>query len=134
MPIQLLKMIVNGTVESVGVLEHPLISHLIDLNLDSNDFVIFGSGPLLVHRIRTNICDLDIVARGNAWFRASMLGLPGVGAISDAPTVHFEEGRIQFSQEWIYGIWDTEILTDRADIIEGLRFAHWLTCSSTSVC
>lgn len=112
-----------GVAESIGVLEHPLVRRLIALNLDRKDFVIFGSGPLLAHRIRANIRDLDVVTRGDAWRRVSQLGVPATGAVSGAPMVHFWGGRIQFSQEWIFKIWDTDNLIDRADIIEGLRFA-----------
>ena len=35
-----------------------------ELDLDRRDFVIFGSGPLLAHGLRSGIRDLDIVARG----------------------------------------------------------------------
>ncbi|MCW2914581.1 MAG: transcriptional regulator, AraC family [Actinomycetia bacterium] len=107
-----------------NVLENPLIRRLVALELERDDFVIFGSGPLLTHGIRRSVRDLDVVARGTAWRRVSELGVPAVGAISGDQTVHFWGGRIQFSQEWISKVWDTDDLIDRAEIIEGLRFAQ----------
>jgi hypothetical protein len=113
----------NEMAEHVDVLKNPLIRHLIALDLDRNDFVIFGSAPLLAHGLRQSIRDLDIVARGAAWRRASELGVPAVGMISGGPAVHLCGGRIQVSQKWISTCWDTDDLIDRAEIIQGLRFA-----------
>jgi hypothetical protein len=113
----------NEMAEHVDLLKNPLIRHLIALDLDRNDFVIFGSAPLLAHGLRQSIGDLDIVARGTAWRRASEFGDPAVGMISGDPAVHLCGGRIQVSQKWISTDWDTDDLIDRAEIIQGLRFA-----------
>ena len=67
------------------------------LHLDRRDFVIFGSGPLLAHGLRADLRDLDIVARGPTWQRASRYGCPGTGSVNGAPMALFWDGLIQFS-------------------------------------
>ena len=102
-----------------------LIKLVDDLDLDRRDFVIFGSGPLLAHGLRSHVSDLDIVARGAAWHRAlaSGEGCLATGAINGAPMVTFCEGEIQFSSGWITEAWDPDDLIDRAETVEGLPFA-----------
>jgi len=93
------------------------------LHLDPADFVIFGSGPLLAHGLRSGIHDLDIVARGPAWRHVSRYGCPGTGSVNGAPMALFWNGLIQFSQGWISADWDTDDLIDRAETIQGWPFA-----------
>jgi len=108
--------------------ENKLISRLVkivtELDLDCCDFVIFGSGPLLAHGLRQRISDLDVVARGSVWQRVSEYGCPGTGSLNGAPMALFWGGRIQFSRGWISDDWDTDDLIDRAEVINGLRFAR----------
>lgn len=52
------------TTTRISVLKHSLIRRLTQFNLERDNFVIFGSAPLLAHGIRRNIHDLDVVARG----------------------------------------------------------------------
>lgn len=111
------------TTTGISLLEHPLIRRLIQLDLERDNFVIFGSGPLLAHGIR-NIHDLDVVARGSAWHRVCDQGIPSTGKISNAPATCFWGGRIQFFREWISTDWDSDDLIDQAEIVEGLRFAR----------
>jgi hypothetical protein len=114
----------NEPNEHVDILKNPLIRCLIAFDWDRDDFVIFGSAPLLAHGLRRSIRDLDVVARGAAWRRASELGVPAVGTISGDPVVHLCGDRIQVAQEWIAKAWNTDDLIDRAEIIQGLRFAR----------
>jgi hypothetical protein len=115
-------------VSSHGVTGHWLIRRLeaivIELGLDRRDFVVFGSGPLLAHGIRRNICDLDVVARGRAWNTVRQRGEPAVALLNGAPMATFCDGKIQFSSGWISGTWNVDDLIDYADVIEGLRFAR----------
>jgi hypothetical protein len=117
------KLTVHRTPGLTGVLDNPLIQRLVALNLERSDFVIFGSGPLLACGLRKSIRDLDVVARGAAWQRASTIGLSAVGVLTGDPIIHFWGGRIQCSQQWISPGWDSDKLIDKADIIDGLRFA-----------
>jgi hypothetical protein len=109
---------------TVNVLENPLIRRLVDLGLERDDFVIFGSAPLLAHGLRQSIRDLDIVARGAAWRRASQIGVPAVGTIRGGPAFSLDGGRIQVFPDWLSEEWDTDVLIDQAEIIQGLRFAR----------
>lgn len=112
------------TPTGISVLAHPLIRRLTQLDLDRDNFVIFGSGPLFAHGIRRKIHDLDVVARGSAWRRVCEQGVSSAGKISGAPAMHFGGDQIQFFREWISTDWNSDDLIDRAEIIEGLRFAR----------
>ncbi|SDN72916.1 hypothetical protein [Allokutzneria albata] len=103
--------------------DNRLIQRLRDFDLDPDEFVIFGSGPLLAHGLRDDVPDLDIVACGEVWRRVSACGFPATGDITGDRVWTFWNGRLQFSNRWISEEWDTRSLIDRADVIEGLRFA-----------
>lgn len=101
-----------------------LIKLVADLDLDKQDFVIFGSGPLLAHGLRPYVRDLDVVVRGDGWRRVFQHGLPATGSINGAPMAAFWGGLIQFSESWISDAWDADDLIDRAEVIQGLPFAQ----------
>jgi methylase of polypeptide subunit release factors len=107
-----------------SVLDHPFIARLVEFGLDRDDFVLFGSAPMLAHGLRKSIRDLDVVARGSAWQHALTHGTPGVGVVSGDPVMHLWGDRIQFSKGWISPSWDADELIDHAEIIEGIRFAR----------
>src|ERR1700758_2016283 len=94
--------------------EHRLVRRLAmlvtGLHLDRQDFVIFGSGPLLAHGLRSDIHDLDLVARGPPWRQVSRHGFRGTGSINGAPMALFWNGLIQFSPQWISPDWDADDL------------------------
>lgn len=94
------------------------------LGLDRRDFVIFGSGPLLAHGLRTQISDLDVVARGRTWEMVAQYGLPTRGNVNDARMASFWGGLIQFSSGWISPDWDTDNIIENAEIIQGMPFAR----------
>jgi hypothetical protein len=102
---------------------HQLIRQLAALGLNAEDFVIFGSAPLLLHGFRSTIGDLDIVARGAAWDQARELGVPTVGTITGTEAIQFRAERITVFRDWISPRWDVDDLISRADVIGGLRFA-----------
>jgi hypothetical protein len=111
-------------VERISVLDNRFIARLIEFGLDRDDFVLFGSAPLLAYGLREDIRDLDVVTRGHTWRHVSARGIRGVGEISGDPVVHFWGGRIQFSRGWISPAWDSDELIDSAEVIENLRFAR----------
>jgi len=103
--------------------DHPLFDSLRSLGLPSEDFVVFGSGPLLAHRLKDDIPDLDVLARGKAWQQAQRFAAPerapsGVGSIIRAP------GNIEIFDAWpLKGKgWNVDWLIDSAEIIDGIRF------------
>ncbi len=109
---------------------HPLIRALRGLDLPTEDYVIFGSGPLLAHNLRTTIGDLDIVARGRAWQQLAS-HIPA----SPAPSGHGCMLRlvIEVTDRWLPG-WNTDNLIDTAEFHEGLPFAplHAVRVSKTT--
>lgn len=62
---------------------HPLIRMLRALDLPYDDFVVFGSGPLLAHGLRTTLGDLDKQIREEK-------------AAGRTPTVLTEDERIRY--------------------------------------
>ncbi len=110
-------------VEAVGVTEAGLerVVHVLEeLSLERDDFVIFGSGPLLAHGIRADIADLDIVARGPAWQRARELG-------GSRNLVRILVGgiEIEIGAQWYSPLrWTADELIDNAEIFSGYRFAR----------
>ncbi|WP_067508465.1 hypothetical protein [Actinoplanes sp. TFC3] len=113
---------------SVSLADDRLIRELVELvtklELDCRDFVVFGSGPLLAHGLRTHLRDVDVVARGAVWQRVQDCGAPAVGDLNGAPMALFCDGLIQFSPGWISPEWDADQLIDNAEMIEGLPFAR----------
>ncbi|WP_206788710.1 hypothetical protein [Amycolatopsis sp. MtRt-6] len=101
-----------------------LIRELVAMDLDPDQFVVFGSAPLLAHGLRTTIRDLDVVARGDVLAWAKRAGTPAVGAYSGDPVWQFGRGRIQFSAGWITPHWNAGELIDGAEVIGGLRWAR----------
>ena len=106
------------------IVEHPLFERLTSLDLDRSNFVIFGSAPLWVRRIRSHVGDLDIVARGPAWEKALSLGHQHGIAPSGSPVVSFWNGEIEIFPEWLPPCTDTDSLIDHAELIAGFRFAR----------
>jgi hypothetical protein len=103
--------------------QHPLIRRLATIGLEPSHYVIFGSGPLLAHGIRTTIRDLDVVARGPAWHHARQAGLPATGTITGDPAAQFWNNMIMIFQRWITPDWNTDELISRAQHIGGLPYA-----------
>ncbi|MFF6954966.1 hypothetical protein [Streptomyces sp. NPDC008317] len=105
-------------------MRHPLVRRLSALNLDSGHFAIFGSGPMLAHGLKTEIGDLDVIARGPAWNRAVNLGQHGLSKIRRDPFVSFWGGRIEIFQSWVTDSFPVEELIDTAEIFDGIRFVR----------
>ncbi|MEW2379299.1 hypothetical protein AB0883_24810 [Micromonospora sp. NPDC047812] len=98
---------------------HPLIRMLRALDLPTDDYVVFGSGPLLAHGLRTQLGDLDIVARGTAWHRLAAMSPP-----APAPSGHGQMVRLQIeaADQWLPGF-DTAHLIATAEHHNGIPFA-----------
>ncbi|MFB6398038.1 hypothetical protein [Polymorphospora lycopeni] len=98
---------------------HPLIRMLRALHLPATDYVVFGSGPLLAHGLRTQLGDLDVVARGAAWDRLAAMSRPVT-----APSGHGRMVRLQIeaADRWLPGF-DTDHLIRSAEWHAGIPFA-----------
>ncbi len=98
------------------------LDEVLDLGLPSDDFVVFGSGPLLVRGWIDHVGDIDIVARAPAWERAQQLGTLEYLEQWDVFVVSI--GRhITVGTRWAIGEVDTDQLIDSAEFISGLPFA-----------
>lgn len=100
----------------------PLIQDLLSLDLPTEDYAIFGSGPMFAHGIKDLGHDIDILARGSAWEKAITLNKPKLSKLGFDQVVELFEGKIEIFDGWAPGEWDTDKLIDTADVIEGIRF------------
>lgn len=79
---------------------------------------MFGSGPLLLRGWITEVGDLDVVSRGEAWIRAQELGTPSI--VEDGNTISVIGDGITVGHTWAFGSVDIDHLIDTAEIIEGV--------------
>jgi hypothetical protein len=101
---------------------HVLIECLRGYGFDPAHYVIFGSGPMLPHGLRTDLGDLDVVARGPVWDHARTLADGARRAPSGHGSVVLLDGVLEIFDRWLPG-WDTDYLIGEAQIIDGLPFA-----------
>lgn len=106
--------------------EHPIIKKFLSLNLPTDDYAIFGSGPLYAHGIIKSFQDLDVIARGEAWKKALKLGKPQKLPLGDK-AIRLFDGKIEIINAWSPGKWDIDELIDTAEIIEGIKFVNLKT-------
>ncbi|UWZ36097.1 hypothetical protein Drose_34470 [Dactylosporangium roseum] len=97
----------------------PLLRMLTGLNLPADDFVVFGSGPLLAHGLRRDLGDLDVVARGEAWRRLARWCQPTPAPSGHGLTISLT---LEVADRWLPG-WDTDRLIGAAERHAGLPFA-----------
>ena len=101
--------------------DHPLIVKLLSYGLPADDYVVFGSGPMMAHGLRDSR-DLDLLARGKAWEMALELGNL-CHKEEGTRYVVLADGDIEVFEAWGPGHWDTDKVIDAAEIFEGIRFA-----------
>lgn len=100
-----------------------LFERLRGLQLPVGEFVIFGSGPLVVRGVIEAGHDLDVLCRGPAWEAVCALAPPQPSAWG-VDLVNLDEGRLTFGTRWAIGEVDTDELIETAEIIDGLPFAR----------
>jgi hypothetical protein len=111
----------RGTVTNLQ--NHRLIRLLTSLHLPTEDYVIFGSGPLLAHGLRDDISDVDIVARREAWQICADLRRPEPTLSGYGSMIRLYGGSLEIVDRWFSPLWDTDQLIENAQIIGGLPFA-----------
>lgn len=99
----------------------PIFKELLNLELPSGDFVIFGSGPMYIKGIRDDVADIDIVARESAWTKALEYGNP-LNSTYGGRVISLFGGDIEIFDRWAPGEWDTNDLIDNSIMHEGVRF------------
>ena len=103
---------------------HPLIDKLLSLELSTDDYAVFGSGPMFAHGLIELGHDLDLVARGSAWEAASAKGEVKTTDSGNGNVIEFYEGEIEIFDSWAPGEWDIDILIDQAQMIGGIKFVE----------
>jgi hypothetical protein len=84
----------------------PSWDRLLELGFPTQDFVIFGSAPMTVRWLRDRAADLDLVARGDAWRIATLMG-PVSGTDSGVGSkVRLDGGQIEVYSAWAPGNWE----------------------------
>lgn len=99
----------------------PLFIKLFSLQLPSEDFAIFGSGPLYAHGLRETINDIDLITRRSAWDIISKNTVIDLKILSHKKVVLFD-GDIEAFNNWGPGEWDIDELIDSAEKIDGIKF------------
>jgi hypothetical protein len=92
--------------------------------LPMGDYVVFGSGPLLVRGVISEVNDLDLLSRGRAWDAAESAGDRLYLAQHDVTVASFFEGLVTVGHSWAYGNVDIEELIDTAEIFDRFPFAR----------
>ncbi|MCX4969919.1 hypothetical protein OHA98_35225 [Streptomyces sp. NBC_00654] len=106
----------------MNLCDHPLVGKLISLGLERGDFVVAGSGPLLAHGLRSSVGDLDVVARGAAWKRATELADPVPAPSGYGLMVLLFDGGLEIFDRWLPGTPGPDELIEGAEWIQGLPF------------
>jgi hypothetical protein len=97
-----------------------LIKRLQELELPKGKYVIFGSGPLAIRKIR-DTHDLDVIVTKDVFedFKNKGWKLRDVGY-----SRFLEKDGIELWYEWGPGEWNVEELIRDADIIDGMSFVR----------
>ena len=88
------------------------------LELPTEGWAVFGSGPMLAHGLVPDVGDLDLVATGGAWARALELGPAETGPGGDRVV---RLGRVELFDGWM-GL-ELGALLERAGVLHGLPWA-----------
>jgi hypothetical protein len=99
-----------------------LLNKLKSLNLPTNDYAVFGSGPMYPRGIKELSHDIDIVARGVAWESAAKLAQPVKTSTGLNLVVELFNGEIEIFNGWMPGEWDIDELIDTAEMFDGIPY------------
>lgn len=97
-----------------------LISRVNKLDLATQNFVLFGTAPMLRKGLINSISDIDILARGAAWEKAQQFAEIKIGSKGDkiiSPSTDID----------IFNGWmgkPVEAIFKKAELIDGLLYAN----------
>ena len=94
------------------------------LGLPAGHFAVFGSGPLVVRGIIPAANDLDVLCRGTAWDFVQSIGVEEYLEQHDVTIFSIDDSQITFGSQWAIGNFDTDMLIDTAEHLEGLPFVQ----------
>ena len=101
-----------------------LFDQLRQLELPTNDYAIFGSGPLAIRKIIPSCNDLDIICRREVWDTVCQIGKTEYLSEYKVTVASFSDNAITFGTAWGIGDFDVDELIDTAEIIESLPFVR----------
>ncbi len=101
-----------------------LFDSLRKLGLPAAHFAVFGSGPLVVRGIIPAVNDIDVLCRGTAWDFVQSIGVEEYLEQHDVTIFSIDDGHITFGSRWAIGNFDTDMLIDTAELLEGLPFVR----------
>lgn len=101
-----------------------LIEFIKKLNLPQDEFVVFGSGAMYLNEIKDLDHDIDLLARGSAWEKATKLAKPVDTLYHKGKVVVLNNGKVEIYNEWLPGDWDMDKLINKSDLIDGIRFVN----------
>ncbi len=103
---------------------HPIFKKLLSLKLNPADYIVFGSTPMWLYGLKDLFSDIDILARGEAWAKATRLGKVEIPASGASKVVRLFDGDVEIFDGWYPGEWNVDELIDNAIVVEGIRFAN----------
>ena len=101
-----------------------LFDYLRDLDLPTDHFAVFGSGPLIVRGWVKGTNDLDVICRGSAWEKACAGGIVSCDERYDVSLASHCSGRVTFGTSWGIGEFDVDELINTSELIDGLPFVR----------
>lgn len=113
----------NNKLKNMNLSAHPIFNKLLSLELNPADYLVFGSTPMWLYGLKDLSGDVDILARGEAWAKATQLGKVETPASGASKVVRLFDGEIEIFDGWFPGEWDVDELIDNAIIVEGIGFA-----------
>jgi hypothetical protein len=99
-----------------------LFDTLTRLDLPVTEFVVAGSAPLLLHRLRRRINDVDVVVRPRSWARAEALGPSSPALYSGAREIRLAQGNLHVLDRWFPELWDLDEVFASTDVVGTYRF------------
>ena len=96
------------------------------LKFSCADYIVAGSAPLLIHGLRSEIQDLDIVTRGTAWHSTAKLHQIVQAPYDNVQIVRmlYRDTPVEILNGWFPQLmgWDVGYLVDNAETIQGVNF------------
>ena len=101
-----------------------LFDQVRQLKLPTDDYAIFGSGPLAIRGIIPSSNDLDILCRRDAWESVTQIGTMKFLPEYNVTVVSILDGVITFGMEWGIGGVNVDELIETAETIDFLPFVR----------
>jgi len=99
-----------------------LLKLLKSLDLPTEDYAVFGSGPMYIHGLKDIGHDIDLIARDLAWEKAKELGKTEEMRLNKGEVITLFNGAIEIFNTWTSSNWNIDELIDTAEIIDGIRW------------